>query len=821
MKKINLFFVLNILSLVFFVNNINYFNYSKKVNEEKIIKENNSEKISIIDTYYGNSSFVLNNESGTNLLFNWGNNLEGQIGDGSLEDKNKPTPIDINGNGIFGDEIILDVSIGYGFSSTILDNEDGTNSLYMWGNNSSGKLGDGTNENRNKPILIDVDGNGIKGDEKIIDVELGGSHSSVILDNEDGTNSLYMWGNNRNGQLGDGTNEDRNKPIEIDIDGDGNPRNEKILQVSLGSDHSSVLILNDDGMTNSLYMWGKNISGQLGDGTNEDRNKPMKIDIDGNDEIGDEKIIDISMGGYNSSAILLNDDGITNTFYIWGNDSSGQLGVGTTNENRNKPMKIDIDGDEIVGNEKIIAVDLGTSNSSTILENDEGINQLYLWGNNTHGQIGDGATTNSDKPFLLEDIDGDGIPGNEEIKNFSASTHSLAIINNSEGTNLLYSWGRNNYGQLGDGTNENRNKPTLIDIGITLSFNILEVTQDRVKFEFDTNISISDEDKNNLIFIDTTGTKHNSNYESSSDIFTINNLNPGRQYFFEYLELNSISYSIKNYFNVLTDYEIIGIRDWNSTANFAEVYLDINSTNFGAFSEEQRTINIEYNYTNLGTKIVKNTSENIIVDKNGVINFNDLDSNSTYEITKISYNMNSSSNFKYELNEISGDNSITTTLEKLYLDTNTFEIEEVKSTTFKFTIDVYDKGNRFDNYSFVYLFFKNKKGGESPILAYKVNKYQSGHGVYEFEVRNLSSGLEYEFVGISIDRDMYFNDNNQSEEFSNSQIVKTLGNTEKNHDYIYQIIVLAILLTVIFLFFVNRSSKAYKKAVRNKMDSWN
>ena len=144
------------------------------------------------------------------------------------------------------------LSLGYLHSGVIAQN----GSLYMWGLNSYGQIGDGTTEDRykHKPTKIL---------DHVIAVSLGSEYSGAIT--QDG--SLYMWGSNDSGQIGDGTTEDRYKPTKI-LD--------HVIAVSLGDLHSGAIT--QDG---SLYMWGYNSCGQIGDGTTEERDTPNKITIPG------------------------------------------------------------------------------------------------------------------------------------------------------------------------------------------------------------------------------------------------------------------------------------------------------------------------------------------------------------------------------------------------------------------------------------------------------------------------------------------------------------------------------------------------------------
>ncbi len=351
-------------------------------------------------------------ENGSNQkLYSWGRNQKCQLGDGTINDRNRPTPIDVDNDGIFGNEKIVDISLGGYTSSVLLDNGNGTNSLYLWGQNNAGQVGDGTAKNKCAPTPIDVDGDGTIGNEKIIDFDLGTYHSSAIVDNGNGTQTLYMWGANDYGQLGDGTQIDKKIPTPIDVDGDGTKSDEKLLSVSLGDYVSSVILDNGDN-TNTLYVWGQNMFGQLGNGVDGRpewtiETKPIKIDVDNNGVFGDEKIKKFAFGSYHSSAIVDNEKG-TQTLYMWGNNSSGQLGNGTNSKTENKefnyetlPISIDVDGDGEIGDEKIVNISLGGYSSGAILKDSNGNNKFYFWGNNQYGQLGNGTTNFSNVPILI------------------------------------------------------------------------------------------------------------------------------------------------------------------------------------------------------------------------------------------------------------------------------------------------------------------------------------------------------------------------------------------------------------------------------------
>ena len=241
-------------------------------------------------------------------------------------------------------------------------------SLYMWGVNDFGQIGDGTTKNRYKPTKIL---------DHVVSVSLGDYYSGAIT--QDG--SLYMWGSNVYGQIGDGTTEDRYKPTKI-LD--------HVIAVSLGYCHSGAIT--QDG---SLYMWGSNDSGQIGDGTTEDRYKPTKI-LD--------HVIAVSLGVSHSGAIT--QDG---SLYMWGSNVFGEIGDGTE-EDRYKPTKI---------LDHVIAVSLGVGHSGAITQD----GSLYMWGWNSDGQIGDGTTKARYTPTQITIPGGVALPSDLKF-DFDISTQS-------------------------------------------------------------------------------------------------------------------------------------------------------------------------------------------------------------------------------------------------------------------------------------------------------------------------------------------------------------------------------------------------------------
>jgi uncharacterized repeat protein (TIGR02543 family) len=359
-------------------------------------------------------------------IFTWGYNIYGQLGDGTQAFKSTPTDITHQFSLTAGEKIIQ-VTLGIAHSSAITSE----GRLFTWGWNNFGQLGDGTTANRTTPTDITHQFN-LNIGEKIIQASLGHGHSAVITSES----RIFIWGWNNNGQLGDGTSSNRLKPTNI-THRFYLPAGETIIQVSLNMNHSSAIT-----SEGRIFTWGHNIFGQLGDGTTSNRTKPTDITHQFNLNIG-ETIIQVSLGWYHTSAITSE-----GRIFTWGNPASGQLGSNPIGDNR---IPNDITSSfGLSAGETIIQVEFGGNHSSVITS--EG--RVFTWGSNNYGQLGDGTTSNRTIPTDITD-QFDLMDGETIIQVEFGGSHSSVITSEDR----IFTWGLNNYGQLGDGTTSNRSTP--------------------------------------------------------------------------------------------------------------------------------------------------------------------------------------------------------------------------------------------------------------------------------------------------------------------------------------------------------------------------
>lgn len=289
---------------------------------------------------------------------------------------------------------------------------DGT--LWAWGDNEFGELGDNTRVSKNIPTQIGTESNWSK-------VAAGSDFSLAIK--TDGT--LWAWGTNTGGVLGTGTTASfLSVPTQV-----GTATNWQSIVARFN--HS--LALKSDG---SLWAWGKNANGQLGDNTTVDKSTPSQVGTATNWQ-------SIS-GGYNSSMAIKTDG----TLWTWGYNASGTLGDGTTTH-RYTPTQIGTDSNW----KKVSSLYLHTIAIKT-----DGT--LWAWGSNSLGQLGDGTTTRQNAPIQ--------IGTDTNWLNISAG---LAFTFATKSNFSLWSWGKNGQGQLGNGTSGETNTLIPTRVGTTLDTN--------------------------------------------------------------------------------------------------------------------------------------------------------------------------------------------------------------------------------------------------------------------------------------------------------------------------------------------------------------
>lgn len=245
-------------------------------------------------------------------LWTWGENERGQLGNGSTENSNVPV------------KVLDDVAaVSCGWFHTAAIRTDGT--LWMWGYNGSGELGNGGDGNAKGQSGAGCQTVPVKVLDHVVAVSCGNYHTAAVR--SDG--SLWMWGRNECGQLGNGG--DGNAETEHGRPYQDVPAKvmDHVVAVSCGNYHTAAIDENG-----SLWMWGCNDSGQLGNGSDENIIKMSIYPYQDVPAKALDNVAAVSCGSAYTAAIQT--DG---TLWTWGDNGHGRLGNGTT-EDSTVPVKV-------------------------------------------------------------------------------------------------------------------------------------------------------------------------------------------------------------------------------------------------------------------------------------------------------------------------------------------------------------------------------------------------------------------------------------------------------------------------------------------------
>ena len=317
----------------------------------------------------------------------WGNNNYGQLGDGTDTDRATAVPV----TGLPGG--VASAAAGARHTCAVA----GSGAVMCWGENHDGQLGDGTRVDRNAPVAV----TGLAGGVKV--VAAGERHTCAVT--SDG--KVLCWGNNHYGQLGDGTEVDRDSPVAVSgLTG--------VAALAAGRRHTCALTAHG-----GVVCWGANHDGQLGDGTQASRSRPAPV-------TGlDTGVTAITAGRRHTCALTA-----AGAVRCWGKNQRGQLGNGNQSDSTAPVQVSGLD-------KETASVAAGWWHTCALAR----AGQVKCWGDNHAGQLGDGTSLLRPAP-----VDVGGIPGG--VKAVTAGGHHTCAMSATE----IRCWGENEDGQLGDGT---------------------------------------------------------------------------------------------------------------------------------------------------------------------------------------------------------------------------------------------------------------------------------------------------------------------------------------------------------------------------------
>jgi alpha-tubulin suppressor-like RCC1 family protein len=357
----------------------------------------------------------------------WGSDQFGQLGDNSTTTSTVPV-------GVAGLPPASSVTAG-SFHTCAVDH---TGAAWCWGSGDFGQLGNGKTVDKDKPVAVSggltfsqlsAGGISVAGPNQEGDFTCGVTASSPA----GASGQVYCWGLNSEGQLGNGTTTSSDVPVAVT----GLPT--AAVQVAAGALHACAVLTNG-----KVFCWGENNDGQLGNGTTTRSLVPVKV-------TGLSTATAVGAGTYHSCALLSG-----GAISCWGDNQTGALGDGNTT-NSSSPQS--------VGSLASPAQQIAVGGYHTCALVAGSVTEVECWGDPLSGELGDGhftepAATSPEPVFGV----GGSPAGTGVIPTQVAAgqQHTCAVAT----TGQVYCWGSNTKGQVGDGTKADRAVPALV-LGLT------------------------------------------------------------------------------------------------------------------------------------------------------------------------------------------------------------------------------------------------------------------------------------------------------------------------------------------------------------------
>jgi alpha-tubulin suppressor-like RCC1 family protein len=283
----------------------------------------------------------------TTGAFCWGDNLSGEIGDGTTTDRGEPA-MTLPPTGAFGA-----IAAGTDFSCGLV-----SGAAYCWGDNYAGQLGNGTTTSHASPTAV-------AGTYQFAAITVGAFHACGLT----GDGSAFCWGANTDGELGTGSTDTLPTTAPTPVS-----TSTHFATLVAGANFTCGLDINGN-----AYCWGTNSFGQLGIGTaGGNASTPQQVS-------GGYQFTRLTAGAYHACGILTSNG----TAYCWGSNSTGQLGNNSTND---EPAPT-----QVISTYAFTDIGAGFGHTCALVTG----GGTYCWGDNSSGQIGDGTFTQRLSPTAV------------------------------------------------------------------------------------------------------------------------------------------------------------------------------------------------------------------------------------------------------------------------------------------------------------------------------------------------------------------------------------------------------------------------------------
>jgi alpha-tubulin suppressor-like RCC1 family protein len=309
---------------------------------------------------------------------------------------------------------------------------------YCWGENFNGELGDGANSNSAVPVAVDT--SGVLAGKTLVQITAGYEYTCAL----DSAGAAYCWGNNQYGQLGNAATANSNVPVAVNAA--GLPDGQSFTQISAGVVHTCAL-----DTAGTAYCWGWNAFGQLGNGKTTSSSVPVAV----GGPLPGANLTQITAGAYVTCAL-----DAAGAAFCWGYNVYGELGDGA-NSNADVPVAVDASG--ALAGQTLTQIDASWYHTCAV----DAAGAVFCWGRNSYGQLGDASSTDSNVPVA---VDANGSLAGQDVTQVTTGAYDSCAL---DAAGSAYCWGYDAYGQLGNGSTTSSSVPVAVDTGGLLAGKVL------------------------------------------------------------------------------------------------------------------------------------------------------------------------------------------------------------------------------------------------------------------------------------------------------------------------------------------------------------
>lgn len=375
--------------------------------------------------------------SGKAWCWGWNGNASepstaGNLGDGTTTDSLVPVKV-AREEGVLKGKVVSDIVAAQYHVCALAEAE-----VYCWGNNGAGQLGDGTTTRRLTPIRV----GGLLSGKTVTAIGASGDTTCAVADRK-----IYCWGSNLAGTVGDNSTSNRTLPVAVTAT--NLPADYTATKLSTGSRSRNMCAV----VNAWAYCWGNNDSGQIGNGAAN--STFVRIPTRVNDgAMAGKSVTNISHDGYyrwsgnpdtHVCAVA------SSELYCWGDNDRGQLGRGGSNQTTSSSVPVRVNTGAL-GNQSVTDVISGLGHTCALAQG-----KVYCWGLRNAGQVGNNTNHNTVHIYTPVSVfeEAGALQGKTVIGIGGGSNRGCALTNP-----IVYCWGSNGQGQIGDGTTATRLKPT-------------------------------------------------------------------------------------------------------------------------------------------------------------------------------------------------------------------------------------------------------------------------------------------------------------------------------------------------------------------------